>query len=1177
MITKRVKHLSALLLTLILCLTACVSLAATVSQDGLTATLVTDKRSYNEGERVSVSLTLDNANADDIHLTDAYYVLPDLLGGGTAPIDLNALAGGRSANLGASFTVIVPNPAGDLPQTGDSSAPMLWALLLAVSLFALSRMSRDARKRMTALILCAAMLSGMLPFGGFGAAKAESHTRTLTVSEPISLMQHETQITAVIRYEAPAEEAAAAGAPTGISGIGTAANKAYLRWKAAEGATGYEIYRSKTRTGTYTKCAETTGTGRSVTVYSGALNFFKLRSYVIKNGKRVYSPYSTVYVIYPLAVPTGLKATVADTGTITLKWNAVTNAQKYVLFYSAEKNGTYKRLVTSAARSRTMTGLPDGLKEAWFKVYAQRTDGSVTSVSNYTSPVYVRALLDAPTNISGMGTATNRAYMRWNAVAGARGYEIWRSTAANGTYTKCATTGATSRSVTFSKANAVNYVKIRAYEVVNGANVYGKFSAPYAIFPLTTPTNISSRVASNGKITISWNAVTNAQRYALFYSAEENGTYKRLVTTAARTYTMDELPGGLEKAYFKFYAQRTDSGVTSVSNYSPVVCVNGLALNAPTVRNYAINGETESLTVSLGDTLEFAGIISSDSRTTLESIGVAVTQIEDPNGGGIGESGTLEYTFFYENYLSSPSYDLSGIPSMTVGNTFGSAYGDRGQLQAGCWYSISVFAKDAKGQSLASSPEILIYVECPELPPVYNPPTISGFAINGETEIARVNKGDELAFAGMISSDANTTLSRVLITFVEVANPNISPGDVQDEVHGFEVVYYLENQLAVSSYDLSTVPTMTVGDTFGTAYEDSDSLKEGSWYSAEVTVVDAQGQGFASEQAIYVYVAKPEAAPTPTPTPTPTPVSDPVEVRCLSLFAANAPGATAIHTYDHDMAMLEKMFEKASPYGSPVQMDSGVDLSKNQVFSRIASLAAAADDNDVTILYMACHGATSYTTGTYAGAMLMSDGEYIFFSELADALDDIPGRIVTILLSCGSGASIDQPSGAGSTQMDEQAFTDAFISAIKARDRKISFNVPMEEMPATGELLKAGKFYVIASAANGENGVYVTMSSSTGEKASFHYLTQWIYHGVVEHKETTDMFYLSSINSAPTTGAMNADTNGNGEITLGEMETWLNQKSANNLFDMDGNGTPEYQMRPQVYPSGDSFPLFVRR
>ena len=184
------KKLSAILLALILCLSASASLAATASQDGLTATLVTDKRSYNEGESVSVSLELDNANADDIHLTDAYYVLPDFLGGGTAPIDLNALAAGRSASLGAAFTVAVPPQAGDLPDTGDHSALLFWLALLAVSAYAFARLDRNAQKRMMSLILCAAMLSGMLPFGGFGAAKAESHTRTLTVSEPISLMRH---------------------------------------------------------------------------------------------------------------------------------------------------------------------------------------------------------------------------------------------------------------------------------------------------------------------------------------------------------------------------------------------------------------------------------------------------------------------------------------------------------------------------------------------------------------------------------------------------------------------------------------------------------------------------------------------------------------------------------------------------------------------------------------------------------------------------------------------------------------------------------------------------------------------------------------------------------------------------------------------------------------------------
>ena len=589
------KKLSALVLVFILCLTAAASLAATASQDGLTATLATDKRSYNEGERVSVSLTLENAAADEIHVLDAYYALPDFLGGGVAPIDLHALAAGQSVNLGAVFTVAVPPQAGTLPDTGDGAMPLLWALLLAVSVFALLRMSRDAQKRMMALILCTALLAGMLPMGGFGAAKAQGNMRTLTVSEPVEIMRHEMHITAVIKYEAPAEGTAAAGAPTTISGIGTAENKAYLRWKAAEGAEGYEIYRSKTRTGTYAKCAETTGTGRSVVAYSGALNFFKLRSYVTENGARVYSPYSAVYVIYPLAVPTGLTATVAESGSITLKWNAVTNAQRYAVFYSAEENGTYKRLVTSAATSRTMTELPDDLDEAYFKVYAQRTDGSVTSVSNYTNPVYVKEKMAAPTGLSGSGTANNRVYMRWNAVEGARGYEIWRSTSANGTYTKFASTGALSRSVALSKANAVNYIKIRAFATVNGANVYGKYSEPYAVFPLAVPTGLKATVNSAKRITISWNAVTNAQRYALFYSDKQNGTYKRIVTTAGKSYTMDDLPANLSTAYFKVWAQRTDSGVTSVSNYSEVISVED---PTPVEFTYVVNADGTTCTVT---------------------------------------------------------------------------------------------------------------------------------------------------------------------------------------------------------------------------------------------------------------------------------------------------------------------------------------------------------------------------------------------------------------------------------------------------------------------------------------------------------------------------------------------------------------------------------------------------
>ena len=81
------KRMMALLLMLCMLLAfGAAACAQTVSQDGLTATLETDKRSYNEGESVCLSLSLQNTTADEIHLTEAYVVLPDLLGGGNMPV-----------------------------------------------------------------------------------------------------------------------------------------------------------------------------------------------------------------------------------------------------------------------------------------------------------------------------------------------------------------------------------------------------------------------------------------------------------------------------------------------------------------------------------------------------------------------------------------------------------------------------------------------------------------------------------------------------------------------------------------------------------------------------------------------------------------------------------------------------------------------------------------------------------------------------------------------------------------------------------------------------------------------------------------------------------------------------------------------------------------------------------
>ena len=71
-----------------------------------------------------------------------------------------------------------------------------------------------------------------------------------------------------------------------------------LNWKKVSGATGYEIYRSTSKTGTYKKVKTiTSGSTLTYTNYllSGAKTYYyKVRAYRVENGKTYYGSYSTI-------------------------------------------------------------------------------------------------------------------------------------------------------------------------------------------------------------------------------------------------------------------------------------------------------------------------------------------------------------------------------------------------------------------------------------------------------------------------------------------------------------------------------------------------------------------------------------------------------------------------------------------------------------------------------------------------------------------------------------------------------------------------------------------------------------------------------------------------------------------------------------------------------------------
>jgi hypothetical protein len=70
----------------------------------------------------------------------------------------------------------------------------------------------------------------------------------------------------------------------------------------------------------------------------------------------------------------------------------------------------------------------------------------------------------------------NSAKLVWAKTAGVTGYEIYRSTKKNGTYTKVDTVKKCSYTNTKLKKNTTYYYKVRAYKVSGSTNIYGKFS-----------------------------------------------------------------------------------------------------------------------------------------------------------------------------------------------------------------------------------------------------------------------------------------------------------------------------------------------------------------------------------------------------------------------------------------------------------------------------------------------------------------------------------------------------------------------------------------------------------------------------------------------------------------------------------------------------------------------------
>jgi fibronectin type 3 domain-containing protein len=271
--------------------------------------------------------------------------------------------------------------------------------------------------------------------------------------------------------------------PSNLKAVSNSYNSVKVNWTAVSGATGYEIYRSTSSTGTFTKIATTSSTSYiNSALNTGTTYYYKVRSY--KTGtSTTYSSFSPVISAKPIpSTPISVNAASSSYNSIKTSWAAVAGASGYEVYRATSSTGTYSLVGSTTSTSFTNVGLSTN-STYYYKVRAYRTVGSTKIYSNFSGMVNTKPVPAIPTNFKATRLNSTSINLTWSAVSGANGYEIFSSTSSTGTYSLLKSTTSLSYTNSGLTTGKTYYYKLRAYRNVGTTKVYSGWPTVISLKP----------------------------------------------------------------------------------------------------------------------------------------------------------------------------------------------------------------------------------------------------------------------------------------------------------------------------------------------------------------------------------------------------------------------------------------------------------------------------------------------------------------------------------------------------------------------------------------------------------------------------------------------------------------------------------------------------------------------
>jgi len=293
--------------------------------------------------------------------------------------------------------------------------------------------------------------------------------------------------------------------------VDTVTGKPSLSWKKTTGAAGYRIYRQLPGEETFTVVGEVTATSfKDTTAPVDTECLYK----VVTLGKteELNSEFSKeVSATSGISRPAFKGSIDAATGQFCLTWDAVDGAVAYEIYRSTSSKKGFTLMDTVETLSYTEASAPG--KTYYYKVIA------VGQVSKSSDPTALKLVGKcAQTTVAAETDLTSgKPVITWEAVSGAKKYEVYRATSENGKYSKVGTVAKLTYTDTKAAPGKTYYYKVIAMASSSSSkSAMSEATQGVAAIPAQPVVTVKND-SKTGKLIVSWKKVSGATKYLVGY------------------------------------------------------------------------------------------------------------------------------------------------------------------------------------------------------------------------------------------------------------------------------------------------------------------------------------------------------------------------------------------------------------------------------------------------------------------------------------------------------------------------------------------------------------------------------------------------------------------------------------------------------------------------------------